>query len=91
MQERKFDPQSNQLNVSQMRTANFFTYLAKQYFEKYPTVELHSIGNAMNVAIRTADILVKYPFPHYFIGTAMQSTRRFQRRCQRALLRRRPS
>ena len=58
----KFEPKNNQLNVSQTRSANYFTFLAKQYLEKFPTVELHSVGNAMNVAIRVADILVRYSY-----------------------------
>ncbi len=33
--------------------------MAKLYLDKFPTVELHSIGYAMNVAIRAADILEK--------------------------------
>ena len=60
MEERKIDPKTNQLNISQTRTAGFFVFIAKLYFEKFPTVELHSIGNAMNIAIKTADILAKY-------------------------------
>lgn len=61
----KIDPKNNQLNVSQMRSPNFFAFIAKAYLEKFPTVELHSIGNAMNVAIRVADILVKYKYVKY--------------------------
>ena len=57
--ERTFELKDNKLNVSQMRSPGFFTFLAKKYLEKFPTVELHSIGNAMNVAIRAADILEK--------------------------------
>lgn len=59
MQERKIDPKTNQLNISQTRTPGFFVFIAKLYFEKFQTVELHSIGNAMNVAIKAADILAK--------------------------------
>lgn len=61
-QEVKFDPKTNQLNVSQMRSIPFFMRVAKQYLEKFPTVELHSIGYAMNIAIRVADLLASY-FP----------------------------
>ena len=57
--EAKFEIKTNQLNISQMRSPGLFSFIAKKYLEKFPTVELHSIGNAMNVAIRTADILEK--------------------------------
>ena len=59
MQERRLDPKTNQLNVSQSRAPGFYVFVAKLYLDKFPTVELHSIGYAMNVAIRAADILAK--------------------------------
>ena len=59
MEKRKIDPANNQLNVSQMRSPGFYVFIAKLYLDKFPTVELHSIGNAMNVAIKAADILVR--------------------------------
>ena len=62
MQREAFNPANNHLNVSQMRSPGYYANFAKEYFEKYPTVELHAIGNAMNVAIRAADLLVKYAF-----------------------------
>ncbi len=58
MQEAKFEPKTNQLNVSQSRSIPYFIRASKQYLDKFPTVELHSIGYAMNIAIRVADILV---------------------------------
>jgi len=59
MQERRLDPKTNHLNVSQMRPPSFFVFIAKLYLDKFPTVELHAIGNAMNVAIRAAEILAQ--------------------------------
>ena len=59
MQKREIDANTNQLNVAQTRTAGFYVFIAKLYLEKFPTVELHSIGYAMNVAIKVADILNK--------------------------------
>ena len=57
MEKRRIDPKTNQLSVSQMRSPGFYVFIAKLYLDKFPTVELHSIGYAMNVAIKTADIL----------------------------------
>eukprot|EP00826_Nyctotherus_ovalis_P056292 TRINITY_DN756_c0_g2_i3.p1 TRINITY_DN756_c0_g2~~TRINITY_DN756_c0_g2_i3.p1 ORF type:complete len:111 (+),score=45.06 TRINITY_DN756_c0_g2_i3:117-449(+) len=62
MEKRRIDPTTNQLNISQTRTAGFYVFIAKLYLDKFPTVELHSIGYAMNVAIKVADILTKYGY-----------------------------
>ena len=62
---KKLDPANNQLNVSQTRSPGFYVFIAKIYLEKFQTVELHSIGYAMNVAIKASDILVRYGYVKY--------------------------
>ena len=59
MEPRRIDPKTNQLNVSQTRTPGFYVFITKLYFDKFETVELHSMGYAMNVAVKTADILTR--------------------------------
>ena len=60
MQAPPFNPTNNHMNVSQMRSPGFYANFGKQFLEKFPTVELHAIGNAMSVAIKAADLLTRY-------------------------------
>ena len=62
MEPRRIDPKTNQLNVSQARTPGFYVFIAKLFLDKFETVELHSMGFAMNVAIKAADILERYGY-----------------------------
>jgi hypothetical protein len=50
-------PDSNVINVSIRRNANFYVFLTKKFFNDFQEVELHSIGNAMPIAVETAENL----------------------------------
>ena len=50
---------SNQINVSASRQANFYVFLAKKYLEEYETIELHALGNAATVSVEAAENLVR--------------------------------
>eukprot|EP00826_Nyctotherus_ovalis_P058125 TRINITY_DN796_c0_g1_i5.p2 TRINITY_DN796_c0_g1~~TRINITY_DN796_c0_g1_i5.p2 ORF type:complete len:112 (-),score=42.43 TRINITY_DN796_c0_g1_i5:118-453(-) len=62
MEPRRLDPKTNQLNISQTRSPGFYVFVAKLYLDKFKTVELHSMGYAMNTAIKAADILQRYGY-----------------------------
>lgn len=65
MEHRKIYPTINRLNVSQSRSPNFYAFITKLYLDKFKTVELHSMGYAMNTAIKASEILKKYGYVTY--------------------------
>jgi DNA-binding protein len=59
MEDTKKTPTDNIINVSSRRGSNFYVYLTKKYLNDFDEVELHSIGNAMTMAVETAENLEK--------------------------------
>ncbi len=50
--------ESNQINISLKRPANFYVFRAKYYLEKEGLVEFHSLGEAMTVSSEATQTLV---------------------------------
>ena len=56
------------INVSANRAFSFFVFQAKKFLHvctENPTVELHSIGGAISVAVQAGDALVKHGYCNY--------------------------
>ena len=51
---------SNQINVSNKKNANFYVFLGKKYLEEHDTIELHALGNAVSTSVIAAENLVRY-------------------------------
>ena len=61
-EEKKFNRDTNILNVSLNRGFTFYVFLAKKFFEDFDTVELHSLGAATSPAIQTAENLIRHEY-----------------------------
>ena len=59
-EEKKFNRDTNVINVSTNRNFTFYVFLAKKYFEDFETVELHSLGNATQLAVQASENLVRH-------------------------------
>ena len=55
-------PTSNQLQVSNKKDVKFFTFLSKIFLAEFPTVELHSLGEAISSAVRVAENLERFGY-----------------------------
>ena len=53
------DPESNQINVSTKKNANFYVFLGKKYLEKFETIEFHALGNAVSTSVIASENLVR--------------------------------
>jgi hypothetical protein len=76
----------NVINISIRRGTNFYVFLTKKFFNDFETVELHSIGNAMPIAVETAENLERYVFPFNQLATNTPSLRNWsqtQSKCLR--------
>ncbi len=52
-------PETNQINVSTKKNANFYVFLGKKYLERYETIEMHALGNAVSTSVIAAENLVR--------------------------------
>ena len=50
-------PVNNQIRVSRGGTINKYIYLVKVYLKMFEEVELHALGDAIQLAVRTSDTL----------------------------------
>ena len=57
--DKKVHEETNQINVSAKSKPNFYVFLGKKYLEKYETIELHALGNAVSLAVIAAENLVR--------------------------------
>ena len=55
-------PADNHLQVSNKKDVKFFTFLAKIFLSEFPTVELHSLGEAISSAVRVAENLERFGY-----------------------------
>jgi len=55
-------PTTNQLQISNKKDVKFFTFLAKIFLSEFPTVELHSLGEAISSAVRVAENLERFGY-----------------------------
>ncbi len=58
--EGQVDRNSNQINVSNKKNANFYVFLGKKYLEEHETIELHALGNTVSTSVIAAENLVRY-------------------------------
>ena len=61
-EEKKFNRDTNQINVSTNRNFTFYVFLAKKYFEDFEEVELHSLGNATQLAVQASENLIRHGY-----------------------------
>ena len=55
-------PATNQLRVSKRGGVNRWVFLSKIYFKLFAEVELHALGEAINLAVRAAENLQRKGF-----------------------------
>lgn len=55
-------PTSNQLQVSNKKDVKFFTFLAKIFLAEFPTIELHSLGEAISTGVKVAESLERFGY-----------------------------
>ena len=61
-EEKKFNRDTNIINVSTNRNFTFYVFLAKKYFEDFEDVELHSLGNATQLAVQASENLIRHGY-----------------------------
>ena len=61
-EEKKFNRDTNQINVSSKRNFTFYVFLAKKYLEDFETVELHSLGQSCPLAVQAAENLARHGY-----------------------------
>ena len=50
-------PRDNQLRISKRKNVGKWVFLSKIYLKHFPKIELHALGDAINIAVRTAENL----------------------------------
>ena len=55
-------PTTNQVQVSNKKDVKFFTFLSKIFLAEFPTIELHSLGEAISHAVRVAENLERFGY-----------------------------
>ena len=50
-------PETNKLQISGYHDVRYFMFMAKIYLKKFSEVELHALGEAISICVRTADSL----------------------------------
>ena len=53
------DPDTNLISLSNKRDWRFYTYLAKIFLKKFPTVELRALGNSADLAVHVGEVLCR--------------------------------
>ena len=61
-EEKKFNRDTNIINVSSKRNFTFYVFLAKKYLEDFDTVELHSLGQSCPLAVQAAENLARHGY-----------------------------
>ena len=56
-EEKKYNRDTNIINVSVKRNFAFYVFLAKKYLETFETVEFHSLGQSCPLAVQAAENL----------------------------------
>ena len=60
--EKKYNKDTNIINVSVKRNFAFYVFLAKKYLETFETVELHSLGQSCPLAVQAAENLARHGY-----------------------------
>jgi DNA-binding protein len=47
------------INVSNKRNQNFYVFLGKQLLKEHGKIEFHALGNAVSIAVTSAENLVR--------------------------------
>ena len=50
-------PSNNHLRISKRKNVGKWVFLSKIYLKHFQSIELHALGDAINVAVRTAESL----------------------------------
>ena len=50
-------PKDNQLRISKRKNVGKWVFLSKIYLKHFQGIELHALGDAINIAVRTAESL----------------------------------
>ena len=50
-------PNDNQLRISKRKNVGKWVFLSKIYLKHFKEIELHALGDAINIAVRTAESL----------------------------------
>ena len=61
-EEKKYNRDTNIINVSVKRNFAFYVFLAKKYLETFETVELHSLGQSCPLAVQAAENLARHGY-----------------------------
>ena len=61
-EEKKFNRDTNIINVSSKRNFTFYVFLAKKYLETFETVEFHSLGQSCPLAVQAAENLARHGY-----------------------------
>ena len=61
-EEKKYNRDTNIINVSLNRGFTFYVFLAKKFLEDFDTIELHSLGAATSTAVQTAENLIRHEY-----------------------------
>ena len=54
------------INVSNKRNQNFYVFLGKQLLKEHAKIEFHALGNAVSIAVTSAENLVRYVSLHAY-------------------------
>lgn len=57
-------PTSNHLQISNKKDVKFYIFLSKIFLTEFPTVELHSLGEAISTCVRVAENLERFGYAH---------------------------
>ena len=58
-EEKKFNRDTNIINVSTRKSFSFFVFLAKMYFKDFEEIEIHALGLATQSAVQAAECLIR--------------------------------
>ena len=51
------DPETNVISLSNRRDWRFYTYLAKIFLKKFPTIELRALGASADLCVHVSEVL----------------------------------
>ena len=56
------DPTNNTLQISTRKDVKFFMFLSKIFLNKFETIELHALGEAISIAVRVSENLNRFGY-----------------------------
>ena len=58
-EEKKYNRDTNVINVSTKKSFTFYVFLAKMYFKDFDEIEIHALGQATQAAVQASECLIR--------------------------------